>query len=147
MAVHGKTVIITGASRGIGEAAAHVFADAGANVVLLARSEGEIGRIAGEIGDRARAIPCDVANWEDMERAVDAAEDTFGPVEVLINNAGVVEPIAHLATSEPSGWGTAIDVNLKGVYHGMRAVMPGMIGSASPSLPSRVVSEVRTRTW
>lgn len=136
MAVHGKTVIITGASRGIGEAAAHVFAGAGANVVLLARSKGEIGRIAGEIGDRARAIPCDVANWEDMERAVDAAEDTFGPVEVLINNAGVVEPIAHLATSEPSGWSTAIDVNLKGVYHGMRAVMPGMIDRGSGTILS-----------
>ena len=127
MTVSGKTVMITGASRGIGEAAAHVFAEAGANVVLLARSRDSIDRIAAEIGDKALAVPCDVAFYGAVTDAVAAAEEAFGSVDVLINNAGAVEPIAHLATSDPDDWGNVIDINLKGVYYGMRAVLPGMI--------------------
>ena len=127
MSVQGKTVIITGAGRGIGEAAAEVFAEAGANVVLMARGRGAIAEIADRIGARAMAIPCDVSSYEDLARAVQSAEDAFGPVEVLINNAGVVEPVSHLATSDPKAWGKVIDINLKGVYYGMRAVLPGMI--------------------
>lgn len=127
MPVHGETVIITGASRGIGEAAAHVFADAGANVVLLARSAGAIKEIVGRIGAQAMAIPCDISDFSAVEAAVQAAEEKFGPVGVMINNAGAVEPVSHLATSDPEAWGKVIDINLKGVYYGMRAVMPGMI--------------------
>lgn len=134
MAVDGKTVMITGASRGIGEAAAEVFAAAGAKVALLARSEDEIREIAGRIGGAAIAIPCDVASYASVDAAVKETEDTFGPVDVLINNAGLVEPISHLATSHPEGWSTVIDVNLKGVYHGMRAVMPGMIERGSGTI-------------
>ncbi|MXQ09434.1 SDR family NAD(P)-dependent oxidoreductase [Alphaproteobacteria bacterium GH1-50] len=127
MTVSGKTVMITGASRGIGESAARIFAEAGANVVLLARSRDSIDRIAAEIGDTALAVPCDVAFYGAVTDAVAAAEDAFGPVDVLINNAGAVEPISHLATSDPDDWGNVIDINLKGVYYGMRAVLPGMI--------------------
>lgn len=127
MSVDGKTVMITGASRGIGEAAARVFASAGANVVLTARGSEAIARIAGDIGGTALAVPCDVSRYSDVEAAVAAARDAFGPVDILVNNAGAVEPIAHLATSDPEGWGQVIDVNLKGVYHGMRAVLPEMI--------------------
>ena len=127
MTVAGKTVVITGASRGIGEAAAEIFAAAGANVVLAARGVAEIGEIAERIGKNARAVACDVADYGSVEALVRDAEEAFGPVDILINNAGVIEPISHLATSDPAGWGQAIDVNLKGVYHGMRAVMPGMI--------------------
>ena len=127
MAVNGKTVMITGASRGIGEAAAREFASAGARVVLTARGADAIGRIAGEIGDSALAVPCDVSRYADVEAAVAAAREAFGPVDILINNAGAVEPISHLATSDPEGWGHVIDINLKGVYYGMRAVLPEMI--------------------
>lgn len=122
----GKTVLITGASRGIGEAAAREFAAAGANVVLAARSKREIGRIAGEIGANARAVACDVSVYSDMQRAVDLAVSEFGGLDILIGNAGVIEPISLLAASDPGGWGAAIDINLKGVYHGMRAAMPLM---------------------
>lgn len=127
MPVRGKTVIITGASRGIGEAAAELFEAAGARVALLARSSAAISAIAKRIGPAAMAVPCDVASWDQVKNAVNAAEAAFGPADILINNAGVVQPIAHLASSDPASWGQAIDVNLKGVYYGMRAVLPGMI--------------------
>ena len=130
----GKTVIITGASRGIGEAAAHTFADSGANVVLLARSAGKITRIAAEIGTNALAIPCDVANWDQVNSAVTQARAHFGSVDVLINNAGVIEPISRLAASDPAAWGQVIDINLKGVYYGMRAVLPLMQAARGGSI-------------
>jgi NAD(P)-dependent dehydrogenase (short-subunit alcohol dehydrogenase family) len=122
----GKTVLITGASRGIGEAAAREFADAGANVVLAARSKGDIARIAGEIGTSARAVACDVSRFGDVQAAVSYALAEFGGLDVLIGNAGVIEPISQLVSSDPDGWGQAIDINLKGVYYGMRAAMPVM---------------------
>lgn len=127
MDLTGKLVIITGASRGIGEASARLFADAGARVALLARSGDAIGAIAEDIGDAALALPCDVADYAAVEGAVAAAEDRFGPTAVLINNAGVVEPIAHIATSDPAGWAKAVRINLDGSYHMIRAVLPGMI--------------------
>lgn len=126
-----RTVMITGASRGIGAAAARAFAAAGARVVLLSRSTGAIADIAGEIGERALAIPCDVANWTEMARAVDAAVETFGAIDVLVNNAGIIEPIGPLAELDVDGWTTVIDVNVKGVFHGMRAVLPGMLALGS----------------
>ncbi|WP_371155650.1 SDR family oxidoreductase [Jannaschia sp. 2305UL9-9] len=121
-----RTVLITGASRGIGAAAARAFASAGANVALLARSTGEIADLAGEIGEKALAIPCDVANWPEMARAVQATVDTFGSLDVVVGNAGLIEPIGGLAETDPDDWTRVIDVNLKGVYYGMRAAVPIM---------------------
>lgn len=134
MSVDGKTVMITGASRGIGEAAARLFANEGANVVLLARGRDAIADIAGDIGASALAVPCDISRYWEFETAVTAAGDAFGSVDILINNAGVIEPISHLATSDPDGWAQAIDINLKGVYHGMRAVLPGMIARGAGTI-------------
>ncbi len=126
MDLTGKTAMITGASRGIGAAAAREFAAAGAHVALVARSEGAIAETAGEIGEKAIAIPCDISRFWEVQAAVDATVKTFGGLDVLVGNAGVVEPISHLATSDPEGWGHVIDINLKGVYHGMRAALPVM---------------------
>lgn len=125
--MNGKTVLITGASRGIGAAAAYAFAKAGANVALIARSIDEIAEIAGNIGEQAIAIPCDVSRYSDVASAVAATAKTFGGLDVLINNAGVVEPIGHLHDTDPDAWSRTIDINLKGVMHGMHATMPGMI--------------------
>ena len=122
----GKCVLITGASRGIGEAAAREFAALGANVVLAARGMGEITRIADEIGEKARAVACDVSRFADVQAAVDLCVAEFGGLDILIGNAGVIEPIAHLSASDPEEWGRVIDINLKGVYHGMRCAMPVM---------------------
>ncbi len=127
--ITGKTVLITGASRGIGEAAARVFAEAGANVVLTARSAAAIEAIATDIGDKAMAIPADVASYDAVHAAVERTVDRFGTLDVLINNAGAVEPVAHMATADPEAWGAVIDVNLKGVFWGMRAALPVMLKS------------------
>ena len=124
--MQGKVVAITGASRGIGAAAARVFAQAGAKVALLARNRGEIDALAAEIGPAALALRCDVADWTSVQRVVAPTVQHFGRLDVLINNAGAIEPIARLADAEPGAWGRGIDVNLKGVFHGMRAAIPVM---------------------
>jgi len=126
----GRIAIVTGASRGIGEATARELAARGAAVLLLARDEAAIERVAAEIeaaGGRALPEVCDVAEWESVEAAVALCEKRLGPPGILVNNAGLIEPIARLADSDPAGWDHTVDVNLKGVYHGLRAVLPGMI--------------------
>lgn len=134
MALTGKLVIITGASRGIGAAAARAFAAEGAKLALLARSAPAISDLAAEIGDEAMALPCNVADYATVVKAVSKAEARFGPTAVVINNAGVIEPIAHIATSDPEGWREAVGINLFGVYHLMRAVLPGMVERGSGTI-------------
>lgn len=124
--MQGKTVLITGASRGIGAETARVFAEAGANVALIARSQEAISDLAGEIGKQAIAIPCNVARFGEISAAVETTVQAFGGLDVLINNAGVIEPISHLAEADPDDWGRVIDINLKGVFHGIRAALPVM---------------------
>ena len=112
--IQDKTVIITGASRGIGEAAARHLAQSGARVVLAARSLDDIVRIADQInaaGGQARAIACDVSDYAQVAALVDAAADAFGGVDILVNNAGLIEPIARLADSDPETWGRIADIN------------------------------------
>ncbi len=134
MDMTGKTVMITGASRGIGAEAARVFAAAGANVTLLARGQREIADLAGEIGEKALAISCNVARYSDMATAVEVTQDTFGGLDVLISNAGVIEPISHLSASDPDAWGDVIDINLKGVFNGVHAALPVMRAGGGGSI-------------
>lgn len=130
----GKTVMITGASRGIGAEAGRQFAAHGANVVLLARSQDALIELQGEIGDKAIAIPCNVARFGEMSAAVETAVQAFGGVDVLINNAGILEPITHLADADPDAWGQVIDINVKGVFNGMRAALPVMKAAGGGSI-------------
>ncbi|MEP3344942.1 MAG: SDR family oxidoreductase [Litoreibacter sp.] len=123
----GKTALITGASRGIGADTARVMAVAGAHVVLLARSARDMEVLAAEIGARAIVCNCDVSNYEDWTRAVTTALEQTGRIDILVNNAGLIDPIARLEDSDPEEWGKLIDVNLKGVYYGVRAVLPTML--------------------
>lgn len=134
MDLSGKTVLLTGASKGIGAAAAHIFAEAGARVALVARNGDAIAEIAGQIGDAAIAIPCDVSRYWEVEAAVNAVLKSFGALDILINNAGTLGEISPLAESNPEEWGRSIDVNLKGVYHGMRAAMPIMQAAGSGTI-------------
>ncbi|MBK0327532.1 SDR family oxidoreductase [Rhodobacteraceae bacterium F11138] len=129
-----KTVLITGASRGIGAEAARVFALAGANVGLLARNQNKVEALAEDLGPRAFGMACDVSDYAQVEAAVQACVDRFGGLDVLIGNAGVIEPISHLSSADPAGWGQAVDINLKGVFHGMRAALPVMIESGGGTI-------------
>ena len=121
-----KVVAITGASRGIGAAAARVFAQAGWRVALMARSERDIASIAEEIGEAAMALRCDVADFTSVSAALQTVVARWGRLDALINNAGVIDPIARLEDADPETWGKAIDINLKGVMYGMRAALPLM---------------------
>ncbi|SEP64712.1 NADP-dependent 3-hydroxy acid dehydrogenase YdfG [Loktanella sp. DSM 29012] len=130
----GKTALITGASRGIGAAAARAFAAAGANVVLVARSRENIVEIAGEIGEKALAVPCDVSRYWEVEQAVGAAIETYGAIDIIVNNAGVIDPMGALSSTDPEAWSKAIDINLKGAMHGIRAAMGPMIAQGSGTI-------------
>lgn len=124
--MQGKVVAITGASRGIGAAAARVFAGAGARVALLARSGDEIAQLAADIGPAALSLPCDVADAAAVSAALTKVARWGGSLDVLINNAGVIEPIARLAEVDPAAFGRSVDINLMGVLHGMQAAIPMM---------------------
>ena len=125
----GKTAVITGASRGIGEATARYLAKHGANVVLAARSGKAIEAIVDDIkegGGSAQAINCDVSQPEAVAALMDRAQSAYGSLDILVNNAGLIDPIARIEDSDPAAWGEIIDVNVKGVYHGLRYALPVM---------------------
>lgn len=123
--VAGKSVLITGASRGIGAATARLFAKAGAKLGLAGRPSDPLRLLAEDIG--ATMIPCDVADFAQVEAAVQTMVAAHGRLDVLINNAGLIAPIAPIAQANPNDWGRQIDVNLKGVFYGMRAALPVML--------------------
>ncbi|MGB5334770.1 MAG: SDR family oxidoreductase [Woeseiaceae bacterium] len=127
----GKTALIMGASRGIGLATGQTLASYGAEVVLAGRNNQTIGARAESMrtqGYLAHAVECDVSIYSSVKSAVDQAVGVTGRIDILVNNAGVIEPLAHLVDSDPELWGYAADVNYKGVYHGMRAAIPLMLG-------------------
>jgi len=125
-----NTVVITGASRGIGEAAARQLAGLGATVVLSARSSARIEKIAEDIrtqGGHALARRCDVSQEQDVAGLMRFAIDSTSRIDALINNAGIIEPIARLIESDPDEWSRVVDVNFKGVYYGLRHAIPHML--------------------
>jgi len=126
----GKVVIVTGASRGIGAAAAHALAKAGATLVLTARNAAQLETLAQAIardGGKAAAVACDVSDWNAVRHLVAETQQRFGKVDALINNAGVIEPIAVTAESDPAAWARSIEINLIGAYYAIRAVLPPML--------------------
>jgi NADP-dependent 3-hydroxy acid dehydrogenase YdfG len=124
--ITGKVVAITGASSGIGEATARVLSERGAKVVLGARRVAQLDEIAAELRDRGgQAIVCatDVTRRDDLERLVGTAVAEYGRLDVLVSNAGISK-IGPMADLDVEGWSAMIDVNLKGVLHGIAAALP-----------------------
>ena len=126
--IKGKVVLITGASSGMGEAAAKYLANLGASVILGARRADKIEMLSKEINDnggKSLAIAVDVTKRDQVTQFVDAAVRRFGRVDVILNNAGIMplSPIDRLNVDE---WDTMIDVNIKGVLNGIAAVLPYM---------------------
>jgi NADP-dependent 3-hydroxy acid dehydrogenase YdfG len=126
--IAGKVVVITGASSGLGEAAARHLSAAGAAVVLGARRveriEGLATDLAGDDG-KALAVETDVTRYEQVKRLVDAAVETYGRVDVMLNNAGLM-PLSPLERLKVDEWDRMIDVNIKGVLYGIAAALPHM---------------------
>ncbi len=129
-----KTAIVTGASRGIGEAAARHLASLGWTVVLTARSTSDFERITSEIvanGGNATARTLDVADYRAVDETIAETVRQHGSLDLYVNNAGLIDPIARIADSDPEAWGAVVDVNLKGVYHGLRYAIPAMINTGA----------------
>jgi NADP-dependent 3-hydroxy acid dehydrogenase YdfG len=124
----GRAAFVTGAARGIGAAAARQLAAAGA-AVLLADTDGDAARAAASeitaAGGTAVAARCDVRDFAQVSAACEQAAARFGPVDLLVANAGVGD-YATMSDGDPARWQALIDINVMGVVHAVRAVLPGM---------------------
>jgi NADP-dependent 3-hydroxy acid dehydrogenase YdfG len=129
MQLQDKVVIITGASSGIGEATAEKLAAHGAKVVLTARRKDRLTQLKQKIedaGGHALVVVADVTDNEDWKQVVQQTQETFGDVDVLINNAGLM-PLSFAKNLKTDEWEKMIDVNIKGVLNGVAAVLPQMM--------------------
>ncbi|MEQ9812568.1 MAG: SDR family NAD(P)-dependent oxidoreductase [Azospirillaceae bacterium] len=132
--LEGKRALIVGASRGIGAATAEALAAAGMGVALVARSEAAIATLARELGQSgatAHAYACDVADGDRVKAVVDQAAADLGGIDVVVNNAGIIDPIGHLADSDPAAWARNIQVNLIGAYHVIRHALAHLPGDGT----------------
>jgi NADP-dependent 3-hydroxy acid dehydrogenase YdfG len=126
--IEGKVVVITGASSGLGEAAARRLSDEGATVVLGARRSDRLETLVSEItgkGGKALAKATDVTQVDEVKALVDAAVQAYGRIDVMINNAGLM-PQSPLERLKIDDWDRMIDVNIKGVLYGIAAALPYM---------------------
>jgi NADP-dependent 3-hydroxy acid dehydrogenase YdfG len=132
-AVASKVCLVTGASSGIGEATGRLLAGRGARVVLGARRTERLEAIAAEVraaGGQVEQRALDVTSLEDVQGFVDFARERFGRVDVLVNNAGLM-PLSPLSALKVDEWNRMIDVNIRGVLHGIAAALPLMEAQGS----------------
>jgi len=126
--IEGKVVVITGASSGLGEATARLLSTEGASIVLGARRADRLQALVAELtakGGKAIAVTMDVSKRDEVQKLVDAAVKTYGRIDVIINNAGLM-PQSLLEQLKVDEWDRMIDVNIKGVLYGIAAALPYM---------------------
>ncbi|MBE9178994.1 SDR family oxidoreductase [Oculatella sp. LEGE 06141] len=126
--ITGKSIIITGASSGIGEATARMLAERGAKLMLAARREERLEKLASEIksaGGTASYKTVDVTQHSQVEALAQSTLEQYGKIDVLINNAGIM-PLSKLEQLKVEEWERTIDINIKGVLYGIAAVLPHM---------------------
>jgi NAD(P)-dependent dehydrogenase (short-subunit alcohol dehydrogenase family) len=125
MDLHDTVAVVTGASRGIGLATARLLVDAGARVHGLARSEGDLQKAAGVLGDRFTPAVCDVTDAEAVRETIDGVAEAEGRLDVLVNNAGLgrFDEVDALSLDD---WHLMLDTNLSGVFYCTRAAVPHM---------------------
>ncbi|MEZ0335084.1 MAG: 3-oxoacyl-[acyl-carrier-protein] reductase [Gemmatimonadales bacterium] len=126
MDLTGKSAFVTGSTRGIGLAIARALHAAGAKVAIVGRDVERARAVAAELGDRTVGVACDVAQAAQVEAALADAERAIGPIEILVNNAGLTRDNILLRLTE-ADWDTVLDANLKGAFHTTRAVIKGMM--------------------
>jgi NAD(P)-dependent dehydrogenase (short-subunit alcohol dehydrogenase family) len=128
IALAGKVIVITGGSRGLGLVLARTLVERGARVAICARDAGELARARQELvqlGGDVFSAPCDVTDRDDVLRFMASVEDDFGPIDVLINNAGIIQ-VGPLELMTADDFEHALSVNLRGPLHAMLAVVPAM---------------------
>lgn len=145
----GRTALVTGASRGIGAAIACAFAEAGADVVLCARSPQQLDRVAAAIraaGHRALPVPCDVTDPAQVAACVEQAMTTMGTIDVLVNNAG--GPLFHapIPAVREQGWQRVFDLNLTSVLRFSQLAGPHMLDAGRGSIIN-IASVLPSRSW
>lgn len=126
----GKAVVVTGGGRGIGRATAIVLARAGAAVVVAARTAPEIKETAETIrqdGGQALAVSADVSDWSAMQRLAEETKRTFGPADIVVSSAGIIDPVGDAWEVEPGDWARNLNVNLTGAFYTARAFLPPMV--------------------
>jgi NAD(P)-dependent dehydrogenase (short-subunit alcohol dehydrogenase family)/acyl carrier protein len=145
----GMTVLLTGATGGLGQVFAEALADAGANLVLTGRNTGQLDELTTTLRERGAgvlALSADVTDRDALARVVAAATAEFGAVDALVNNAGVAGPVGPLWETDDEEWWHAMSVNLRGSARAVRAVLPGMLGRCSGRIVN-VVSSAGKHRW
>jgi 3alpha(or 20beta)-hydroxysteroid dehydrogenase len=131
----GKIAVITGAAQGMGESHARAFVSEGAKVVLTDLNEERGQAIAAELGaDNALFVKQDVTKIEDWKNVVALAETKFGPINVLVNNAGILGPLAHALELTEEEYQKVVDINQNGVFYGMKYTLPSMLKAGIGSI-------------
>ena len=138
MRLRGKTAIVTGAGGTIGAATARRFVSEGARVVLVDRDVEALASIADDLGDSAVAVAADVTKEADTELYAATAADKFGAIDIFFNNAGIAGPIRPLTSFSVDDFDAVIAVNLRGVFLGLKHVIPVMAEEGSVIVTSSV---------
>lgn len=145
-----KVAIVTGAASGIGEAVAHIFAEAGAKVVVSDVDQENGERVAAELksqGADAIFVQADTSKPEDNEKLVKTTIEQFGALHIAVNNAGIGGPAASTGEYPVEGWDKVIAINLSGVFYGLRYQIPAMLeyGGGSIINMASILGQVGTR--